>query len=504
VASDVAITPDNEERTVKSLAVRNGLWNALANISGGLTALIGSVIIVRSLAPEAYGTFSYYMWLSSIFIVLGTLAFPAALTKISSELIGQDRGREATGLSIAVTLGVFALNLLIAAALVLWALSGRSEQGVLLLVMAGLIVPNSTGGVLLSIFWGQQRYKPVSLMFLIASSVQITLVVAAYFANWGIVGFLAASLSANTIQALGLFIILSKGVLRNRVKWASFTLPQRDTLRRYAIFALPATIAQICVMIVWERSEIFFLMRFSSITEIGYYSIAYTMFGMCMLLGWALVNGYLPSISHSFGAGDWTAIREKIEQGTILATLYSVPLSFGAIATVERIVMTVYGTKMAPAAPIAQILFAGLVPAVFACVVGLAVVAVGGVWLHVRLAILMSVANIVIALLVIPQFGAIGAAISNTGAQAIHVALFVIMAQLRYGITIPWQRMLQICFLGLVTTYLVPTLIQSWIDGAEGLVLAIALAGVAYGVTIWALGFLRTLEMADAEPQPVH
>ncbi len=486
---------------MKSLAIRNGLWNALSNVAGGLSAILGSIIIVRSLDPESYGTFSYYMWLASMLITLGTLAFPTSLTKVTAELIGKDEASEASALSRSVVLGLVLLNLLIAGSVILWAFLGSPERQPYLLVIAALIVPSAAAGILLSVFWGQERYRPVSILYVVASSVQIILIVLAFQMDLGIQGFIAASLSANVIQSIGLTILITIRGEQGTSTPRSFSLPQRGTIRHFAAFTTPATLVQIFAVIVWERSEIFFLERLSTIEQVGIYGVAYTMFTMTMYLGWALVNGFYPALSRDYGAGRWDAIREKFQQAISVATLYAVPLTFGAIVCMERIIVTLYGEKMLPAVPVAQILMAGLTTAVIASVLGISVTAVGGIWTHVRLGFLMSIINIVLSLVLIPPFGAIGAAIGNTVSQAIHVVILAVLVRHRYSMRLPYLQMARIIGAGMVSGLMIPLIVLSQIPGAFGLLLAVATGGASYAAAIWLQGLDQLLSTSELAPQ---
>ena len=480
---------------VKELAVRNGLWNALATAFAGVTGLIGSVLVVRSLPANEYGIFSYYLWLASIAVAVATLAFPVSLTKVTSELIGRGEEEEASALSMSVILGVLALSLVITVGFLAWAFSASTHH-LYLLIIAVVMIPNSMAPVLLSVLWGRQRYKPVAMMLLAASCWQLVLTGITFLNGWGTTGFVAAILSGNVINAVGLCVILARGGDAIYRSWRAFRWPTRSTLRRYGAFLAPATLSQLFTVIVWERSEIFFLERLSSFEQVGVYGIAYTTSTLTMVLGWALVNGFHPAISEDFGAGEWDRIRGKVRQGVTLAALYAVPVTFGGWATLNGVFMAMYGAKTLPSVPVAYVLFAGLLPGVVGSMLGIMVSAVGGIWLLVRLGLLISVVNVALALILIPREGALGAAIANTSSQGIHVLLLLLFVYRLYQISLPWRALAHICGLGFVTTFVVPRLVQMMLPGVVGMMLAVAVAAIAYAAAIWGFGYLRSLQPA--------
>jgi O-antigen/teichoic acid export membrane protein len=452
-----------------------------------VTAIAGSILVVRSFTPEQYGTFSYYLWLSGIVIAMGTLAFPLSLTKVTSELLGEDSIEEAGALSFTVLCGVLLVNLVIISGIVLLAISRDGPERTFLLIIAAVAVPSSMAGVALSVLWGHQRYKPVAITLLISCGIQISLVFTGFALGWGIAGFLFATLSMSIVQSIGLLLIFLRE--RKQLVALRFRLPRGRTRRRFAAFLFPATISQLITIIVWERSEVFFLERLSTITQVGVYSLAYTTVAILLTLGWSLVNAFYPAISNDFGARNWRGVQEKFSQGATLAVIYAVPLTFGGFVTLEHVFGLLYGEKMLASVPVAQFLFIGLIPGVLGGMLGIAIGALGGMWLLVRVGVVVAVVNIVLALVLIPSFGASGAAIANTGSQFVHVSVLLYMVSARYRLALPWKPIASVITLGAGTTFLLPLGIEIWVPGATGFALAVLCAGSAYVLGLWLMGF---------------
>lgn len=479
---------------MKVLAVRNGLWNALATIVGALTGIIGSIIIVRVLTTEDYGTFSYFVWLAGILGILGTLAFPSSLTKISSELFGREKHDEARKLSRWVSLLILVINGLFSAGVFFWGISSPEPQRTLLCLIAIYIIPNALGSVMRSTLWGREQYGFASIIAAGASLTQLALIGLSAIQGWGVPGFLIAMLFPQVVQVIGLFIVLktSHSPTPDLPKQRNMALPDRETIRLYLTFFVPATLSLVIQTIVWQRSEVFFLEQWSNRDQVGFYSLAYTMVEMLLMLGWALLNGFLPSISRDYGAGEWDKIREKAQQGLILSFLFSVPLSFGGWTTIEQIVVLLYGAKMLPAVTVVQVLLIGLLSGVAASLFGIMVIATGRMWLHVGLGVVLAIVNVVLDILLIPGYGAIGGAIANTSSQIIHSILLLGVVMYLYKVRLPLRTFAGIGVVGAFSTYLAPELMQNWFPGVWGLVGAIGMGGGLYLLLIWLLGYLKT------------
>jgi glycosyltransferase involved in cell wall biosynthesis/O-antigen/teichoic acid export membrane protein len=474
-------------------AVRNGLWNALSTLTSALTGIVVSVIVIRTLDTQAYGEVSYYAWLAGLLSALGVLAFPAALTRFISELRGQGRPQEGEALAGWVTRGLLALNALVGLVLLVWAARSPYPVSLYLAITAPLPFMNALGRLLTSSFWGNEEYRPAAISLVLASFLQLGIAAAAAFFHWGEPGFLLALLSLSAVGSVSLlFYAIRKGVQRHLFQVRQG--PSRATLLMYLAFSLPMILQTIFEMIIWQRSEVYFLAQLSTQAQIGYYSLAFTIYGLCVGMGYALVGGFFPAIARDFGAGDWVRVREKIAQGVVLTTLFATPLSFGALTMLGTLIYWLYGEKMFPSVPVAQILFLGLIPSVMVTVTGLTMGAIRRPWATIPLGVAASVLNIGLDFLLIPKYGAIGAAFANTGAQVFYTlgAYWVLLRVI--GVTgrlyVPWVSLGTILLLGFVTTYLVPHwLVLQGLDW-----LAIPLAGVLYLGAVWRLGYLRALQ----------
>lgn len=483
---------------MKTLAIRNGLWNALANASSAFAGAAGSVLIVRSLTPEAYGMFSYYIWLAGIIGAAGMLTFPNALTKTMSELRGEQNLREGRALSTWVAVYLLCSNSLISLGLITWAHRTPEPQRTFLFIIAAALVPTALAAVFRSSLWGKERYRPVSLTFMISSLAQLSLITIAYAMDLGARSFAAAVLFTSFVQVIGLAFALKRARNADGVPIANHP-PSRATVRRYLAFAAPATLSLLFFVIIWERSEVFFLERFSKLEQVGYYSLAFTMYATCLSLGWALINGFFPAISRDYGAGEWQAIRVKVHQGLLLAILYAVPLSFGGWVTSERLITFFFGSKMLPVVPAAQVLFIGLLPGVVSGLLGLALTATGGIWLSVRLGFLVAAVNIVLGLTLIPRYGALGGAVVNTSSQLLYTALILVLMYRLHRIEIPLRTLGSVASIGALTTLLLPQITLSYLPGFWGLVGTILFSGCSYLLLIWKLGYLQPLRAMEAK-----
>ncbi len=466
-----------------SLALRNGLWNSLGTVVTSTVGLALSVVVVRTIQDEfTYGQLSYYLWLAGLVTTIGILGVPQALTRFTAALRGEDRLDAAASLGRWSLRQLVAINLIASLAILLWALLSSPPIRGYLLVTALLPAFNAWGRILASRFSGREHYRPNTIATIVAAVTQLLLVVLAYLLGWGVFGYFIALVSPNIVVAL----VLAGFARGSGGQLPALRLPRPEwaLVRAFLVFTLPTTLGMFLDAVVWQRSEVFFLERFSSFEEVGFYSLAFTLASMIMGLGWALINGFLPAIAHDHGAGQIEAIHSKIGQAMVLSFAFAVPFAFGGLASVHEILLYIFGETWLPVAPSARILFIGLVPGVISGVFGLTTSAINRPWALLPLMGTITALNLVLDVLLIPGLGAVGAALANTIAQVSFAIVAWFIIRRLVSLTLPWGPLLTIVLIGVATTYAVPAILLPLLPGALGLIITVAVSGIAYLLAI--------------------
>jgi len=451
--------PDMAERP--SVAM-NGFWNAIGTAALALGGLISSVVVVRSLSVTEYGRLAFYLWLASALTNLGLLAFPAALTKIVSQLYGAQEFAAAESIIPWVGRILLLINLAIAVIVAAMAFVMGSAERPLLLILAASLVPSALARVINSRVLAQERYH-LSMIASIATSIVIFAgVVSVRLAHGGIVGYEAIMVSGGLAQLIVLFLATKRApIVRLRC------LKVDPGVRRiYLSYLVPSTLVIFFDLIVWQRSEVYFLKLFAPLAEIGLYSISYTMFSTFNLLGGALLNGLFPSVSRDFGAGDYDQRAAKSRAGLALAAFYAMPIAFAGVVVAPTVLELFYGSRIAAAGTVARILMAGVLPGASAVAMTLSLNAGGHVWKTVRIGAIFAACNIALDFILIPHLYSRGAAIANTVTQ-LGYAIAVVAVAVRYmGVVMPWRWLVLCAVFSLVLPCGVPVLLLA--NGAPG------------------------------------
>jgi O-antigen/teichoic acid export membrane protein len=232
-------------------------------------------------------------------------------------------------------------------------------------------------------------------------------------AGGGITGMFAVE-AATTLVSL---LWLARIARRARAALPS-ARPPSPALRRAVLGYAALTGAGIVVtLIVWRRSEFFFLQRFSSDTEIALYSVAFSSVAALLLLPQAVTAAVLPAVATLFGAGQVERVRSGFGRSIRLLLVVSAPATAFALALGPLALRLVYGAAFEDAGPVLVVLLA---PVPVLALVNLSTVLLAGMN-RLRFPLVAGLAgavvNIGLDFALIPRFDAVGAAFANVGAQ---------------------------------------------------------------------------------------
>lgn len=401
----------------KSLA-KNSIFNFVSQIVGAAAALITSVVVARSLGPDGAGIYSYLFWLLSLIATVSTLGLPNALTKYIAQY--RETGRPELARLVAgriLRLGVtvaLAASLIVALAAVTDLLPLRVPELYLLLVAAA-IPWNVTAALLLGVYTGLQRFKTVLALNFLICPLSVGLIIASLRSGSGLAGLLWVSLATNVLAAS-----LSAWLLRREIALGG-RLPA-EALREIRGYIVTLSGIFFLDLVVWQKSEVFFLGWLSTPDQIAYYSIAYSLVSRVMMLLPGAISGVLlPRIAALHEGGAAVDIGRTYTKSTRYLALLTMPIMAAGMALADPFVTLFYGPEYRGMVAVLRVL---LVSGGLA-----AIVAAGSAVLYgtshqkiiLRLGLIIALVNVMLDLALIPRFGAIGGAIANGSAQLIGV-----------------------------------------------------------------------------------
>jgi O-antigen/teichoic acid export membrane protein len=483
--------PDAARETTGASLISGGTWQVASRLLPQLTTIILSVAIARLLGPPDFGRQSFIAFVSLSATTLVSAGMSIALTRYGAELLGRREGGAVWRL-VRLTAAIDLLGALVAGA-VLAVAGALGAEPAAAWQFAGLAtalsimqtVPNS-------VLMGGQRFREAAVIGLTTNLVAAPAVIVVVAMEGGIVGIFAVQALVAAVNLAWTFAV-ARRTLR-AVAPAETELDPR-TRSLFMRFAAITTLDMLLFLIVWRRSEFFFLDAYSTNAEIAIYSIAFAAVSALVLIPQTLATVMSPAFATLHGAGQWERIRSGYGRAMRLVTLAALPLAAAGFALGPAAIEVIYGGDYSGAGPVLLVML-GLFLLMPAFSVSSALLeGLGRAVVPLVLGAIAGAVNIGLDFLLIPRWDAIGAAAANTIAQSVVIIPLVV-----YTLRLTGRVPLHLAALARAAVASGAAGAAAWavywtLGGALGLLCAMAL-GVSLLAALTAL--LRVLSAEDA------
>jgi len=337
----------------------------------------------------------------------------------------------------------------------------------------------------LSVYRGEQRFRDIVLRQFGISLTYVLMVIAALRAHLGVSGLALALLAQG---AASMFVYVS-GLPRERAH-----LPA-EFERRFSALRRDLSMLAFIDMVVWQRSEVFFLGVFRSSADIAMYTLPLALVSGLMLVPGSFGGVLLPRAA--VAPANRALSNQVYAHGMRYLALSTFPLAVGAVLFAEPVITLVLGDAYLAAVRPFQVLAAGSAVTIVASAGSAVLVSEEAVGFMVRWGLVAAALNIGLDLALIPAWGAMGAALANTGAQFFAVLVTLVHLVSVRRLRAPWKSLARVlvaaCIAGGVARIAWPTPQTS---GVGGLAVAAAAGFVAFVIAIAVVGELRGVPAA--------
>ena len=409
---------------LKTKLISHTKHQLFANASQVFFGVISSVFFARALGPADFGRMQFVYWLIAIAGLLGTLGFNGTL----SRFVGLYNGKkDASNVQKIISICFFT-ELLLAILIT-----------VLVFIFRGYIWGFFDEPLLVSSFWvlllciipgcitdsfrfsliGLQKIKDVSWFAVVSQFFSLILSVALILLGYG----LAELFILNLIITCGKTLYLRQ-VLSRHIHISLLNFPDSELIRDLFKYNLLVAIIVISDEIIWQRSEIFFLQKFSTPEQIAFYSLA---FGWgARLIGFlpGVLGGFLiPVMSELFGQNDVDRMEKSFYMISKYSSLVLIPLTFGFLSISKSFVFFLYGEtySLVPALMIPIFISKGYI-SLFSSASSV-VFASGRQMFIVKSGLILAAVNLILDYFMIKEFDALGAAWATS---IVHVMAAII------------------------------------------------------------------------------
>jgi O-antigen/teichoic acid export membrane protein len=488
--TDLAGGHDAVTRTTGRSVLGGGMWYLLAQAAPQLYTLAVSIAAARFLGVEGLGRQSFISFVALSVAMLVGGGFPLAVGRYVGETMGRAHPARVRGL-IRWAWTVQALLAIVGGAiLAATALAGAEPESAWLLAAVATVVAmlhNVPSAALI----GLQRWRAASIVGLVTGAVSVAATIAVLAAGGGITGMFAVEAAISTVN-----LVWTTVLARRALEDASSSVEAPGPLRREVVrFAAITSVSVVLTFVVWRRSELFFLERYSTDAEIALYSIPFAMVTALGMLPLALAGVLATALATLFGGGAMNRIRSGFGRALRLIVLVSLPLTAAGLALGPLLLRLVYGEEYEEAGRVLRILLLAfpLVAATHAS--GALLAGLGRIVVPLILGAIAAALNLGLDAALIPGRGAEAAAVANVCAQAAGSAMVTAYALYAIGGIGLEPRRLVAATVASAGGGAVAWAVGAELDGWAGLLLGLA-AGLVVFAALGRLGRLLSYEDA--------
>jgi len=335
-----------------------------------LVQTVMGILIARAMGPTVLGAWGYVVWIASMAIQVGNFGVPNALIKYLGDSLGQRRFEDVGGLIRGTAIFQAVVSIGLAAVGLVWALFYLPVEQRTFAILAVLsIIPAAMMGIATAMNSAMENQRYNAIPSIISVLIQTLIGIGTLVFDWGLVGLAAALLLCRAVDciirwwlALARFPAHLRGLGWDPVSTPRTTHLSHELKREVVNYCMHASMLLALRLIVWNRSEVFFLKQLCSLEQLAFYSVATSFAAIPTSLAMPFINAAMPSIFAERGRGIEGARRFTGLSWRYLA-LIVFPTNVGLLVLSRPLIHVLYGPQYHAAAPVLMYAMAlGMIP----------------------------------------------------------------------------------------------------------------------------------------------
>ncbi|MFQ5636901.1 MAG: flippase [bacterium] len=394
-------------------------------LSVGLN-FVSQVLMVRYLSLTDFGAYSYALSVVAFFHGLSSLGLRRGITRFIPIYQEHDEYEKLTG-TLILTLGTIAITaVVIVGAIHLWPeqiarlVKDKNQPVNLLLILIFMVPVEALDGLLISLFACFASPKAIFLRkFIIAPGLKLSVVVLLILLKSSVIFLAYGYLLVNALGVIFFIwvlirILLKRGVWR-RLSLKTMSVPAKEIFS----FAIPLLTSDL-VTIVMHSADTMFLGYFHDTTQVAAFRaiLPAAHLNKIPMMSFAIL--YTPLTARLFAKHDFKGINDLYWRTAIWMSVLSFPVFALTFSLAKPLTVLLYGARYESSWLYMQLFAFGYYFNVALGFNGLTLKVLGKIRYVVLLNIGAALCNLILALLLIPKYGALGAAIATTSAMIIH------------------------------------------------------------------------------------
>ena len=387
--------------------VANGGWWLLERAGALLLTLVTSVVVVRALGPAQYGELSYLLAITGLLAPLAQFGISGLVARA---LLEQPTDERAV-LRAAMQLRLAGCALAFVAGVVYWlALEHRPADRWMLLVLLAAQFATVTQVVE---FWFQVQFKAARLVpwrtgaAVVAAILKMALAVATHDARWVAAAF---ALEFLLVGAAAWTAMRKEGTVSRVSPDGTLERPSPPWLRWFAQRS-PWLLASGIAEVIYLRIDIVLLERLRGVEETGIYAVAARLSEVWYMVPVALMGAVFPALwqRRQDAAAYERGLQASLDLLCALAVALAVVMQLFGAPLVEWL----FGPRFTASVPILQIHIWGGVFVFMRALLSRWLLAEDLLRFSLVTHLSGAAMNVALNLLLIPRYGALGAAVAT-------------------------------------------------------------------------------------------
>jgi O-antigen/teichoic acid export membrane protein len=477
---------------VKSkIVARNSVLNALDTGVSLLMGVATAGIVARSLGPAKMGQYAFAIWLANTMGSFALHGVGAVLNKYLAEYFGKGElaiAKAMVRLGFRIQLTFLLLVGCLSFVYVWW----RIPEGqrlftslVLATTLPGLLsIPPTMANI------AAEDFAANIIPAICSTLLQPLGILLALGLKWGphtlVPRFELAGLAGGYLFCRVVDLVLRLWFFRNRFPpgLPHVVLPEELRSRMWT-FLWHSSALLVLDIIVWERSEMFFLKKFSHPDQAAFYSTGFQFSGVLMSLPASFAMAASASLMVERGRNPSALNRATIATLRYMA-LMVFPMAAGLAALSGPVIHILYGEKYFPAIPVFALMTLLIIPKALVGPAQWILRAVEKQGFMVRWMIVAALATLTLDYLLVQLYGAMGAAWGNGVGQLVAVLGIWAFAAHTERLTLPWSELTRMAAAAAIMGVIAYSF-TLFLPSVAAILIAVPVGVVVYGALLRAL-----------------
>ena len=478
--SDVSESKDRERDDIAREPIRGGSLLLLGRLVSLAVMCAVQVLVVRHFSRTDYGAWTYALSVVTLLQSVAALGLDRSVTRFLAIYreradLARVRGLVLLLVSVVAAFGTLVTIVLVSFPAAIGRLTGVDTHVLALLNVIIFLVPLEALDLLfIGLFacLGQAR-AIVIRRHILAPGLKLAAVVALVASNASVTflayGYLAASLTGMLLYApLVMRSARQLGLAGHRVR--EITVPAKEVFG----FTLPLVTADVAAAIIWTAGTLT-LGRFSTLDQVALFAAAVPLASLNETVARNFTVLYTPAISRLFARQDHAAINTMYWRTAVWVAVLTFPVFLATFSAAGSLLHLLYGTKYSDAALVLSLLALGEYVNVALGLNGLTLRLLSDVRYSVTVNIVSALVGIGANVVLVPRFGALGAAYATAGTAILHCVLKQIGLARATGVR-PFEFRLAALYAGIALGATAVIVGQWMMPNSPSLLLALAAA----------------------------